>query len=88
MLLKKPLILIMDEATSALDNSSQTRIQKLIEQWKGSCTVISVIHRLDLLPSFDKVAVMKSGKIVEFGDPRQLLAEEGVLHELAHGRKR
>ena len=87
-LLKKPLILIMDEATSALDNSSQTRIQKLIEQWKGSCTVISVIHRLDLLPSFDKVAVMKSGKIVEFGDPRQLLAEEGVLHELAHGRKR
>lgn len=87
-LLKKPKVLIMDEATSALDNASQGRIQKLIEQWKGSCTVISVIHRLDLLSSYDKVAVMKAGKIVEFGDPQKLLAEEGVLYELAHGKKR
>ena len=86
-LLKKPKVLIMDEATSALDNASQTRIQNLIEKWKGSCTVISVIHRLDLLPSFDKVAVMKSGRIVESGVPEQLLAEEGVLYELVHGKK-
>ena len=87
-LLKKPKVLIMDEATSALDNASQSRIQNLIEKWKGSCTVISVIHRLDLLPSFDKVAVMKSGKIIESGEPQKLLAEEGVLHELVHGKKR
>lgn len=87
-LLKKPKVLIMDEATSALDNASQSRIQNLIEKWKGSTTVISVIHRLDLLPSFDKVAVMKSGKIIESGDPEKLLAEQGVLYELVHGKKR
>ena len=87
-LLKKPTVLIMDEATSALDNASQSRIQNLIEKWKGSCTVISVIHRLDLLPSFDRVAVMKSGKIIESGEPRTLLAEKGVLYELVHGKKR
>lgn len=87
-LLKKPTVLIMDEATSALDNASQSRIQNLIEKWKGSCTVISVIHRLDLLPSFDKVAVMKSGRIIEFGEPEKLLSEQGVLHELVHGKKR
>jgi len=87
-LLKKPKVLIMDEATSALDNNSQSRIQNLIEKWKGSCTVISVIHRLDLLPSFDKVAVMKSGRIIESGEPQKLLADQGVLHELVHGKKR
>ena len=87
-LLKKPTVLIMDEATSALDNNSQSRIQNLIEKWKGSRTVISVIHRLDLLPSFDKVAVMKTGKIVESGEPQKLLSEQGVLHELVHGKKR
>lgn len=86
-LLKRPTILIMDEATSALDNASQSRIQNLIEKWKGSCTVISVIHRLDLLSSFDKVAVMKSGKIIEAGEPDKLLAEQGALHELVHGKK-
>ncbi|NNF48001.1 MAG: ABC transporter ATP-binding protein/permease [Desulfofustis sp.] len=87
-LLKKPKVLIMDEATSALDNNSQSRIQNLIEKWKGSTTVISVIHRLDLLSSFDKVAVMKSGKIIESGVPEKLLADQGVLHELVHGKKR
>jgi len=78
----------MDEATSALDNASQSRIQGLIEKWKGRVTVISVIHRLDLLPSFDKVAVMKSGKIIESGKPDTLLAEQGVLYELVHGKNR
>lgn len=86
-LLKKPKVLIMDEATSALDNASQGRIQNLIDKWKGRTTVISVIHRLDLLPSYDKVAVMKSGKIVEFGEPEPLIASQGVLYELIHGKK-
>ena len=85
-LLKKPKVLIMDEATSALDNNSQGRIQSILEKWRGSCTVISVIHRLDLLPSFDKVAVMKTGRIVEFGEPKQLISEKGILHELIHGK--
>ena len=85
--LKKPQILIMDEATSALDNNSQARIQAFVERSRGKCTVISVIHRLDLLVSFDKVAVMKAGKIVEWGEPSALKEEKGLLYELIHGKK-
>ena len=85
-LLKQPKVFIMDEATSALDNKSQTRIQNLMERWKGSKTVVAVIHRLDMLPSFDKVAVLKAGKIIEYGDPQELIAKKGVLHELIHGK--
>jgi len=83
--LKRPKVLIMDEATSALDNASQGRIQKIVENWKNQCTVISVIHRLDMLSSFDKVAVMKEGKVIEYGTPEELSTNKGVLYELIHG---
>jgi ABC-type multidrug transport system fused ATPase/permease subunit len=85
--LKTPKILIMDEATSALDNKSQTRIQNLLEtRWKKKSTVISVVHRLDTIKNYDKVAVMKAGKILEMGPYDELIARKGMLYELV-GKK-
>jgi len=87
-LIKQPAVIIMDEATSALDNKSQTRIQRLIEtRWKQKRTVIAVIHRLDTISTFDKIAVMKTGKIVEWGTYSELIDKKGILHELIYGRK-
>jgi ABC-type multidrug transport system fused ATPase/permease subunit len=81
--LKAPRILIMDEATSALDNKSQTRIQNLLEtRWKKKSTVVSVVHRLDTIKNYDKVAVMKAGKILEMGTYDELMARKGMLYEL------
>ena len=87
-LLKKPQMLIMDEATSGLDNKSQARIQNLLDaQWKGRCTLIAVVHRLDIIKNYDKVAVMKGGKIVEMGTYDELIDKKGILYELVTGRK-
>ena len=87
-LLKKPPVLILDEATSALDNKSQARIQNLLEnRWKGKSTLISVVHRLDIIKNFDKVAVMKAGKIGETGTYAELIAKKGLLYELEYGKK-
>ncbi|SHO50404.1 ABC-type multidrug transport system, ATPase and permease component [Desulfopila aestuarii DSM 18488] len=87
-LLKQPRIVIMDEATSALDNKSQARIQRLVEtRWKGKRTVISVVHRLDAIRNYDRVAVMKAGKIIEFGGYGQLMEKKGVLYELVSGKR-
>jgi ABC-type multidrug transport system fused ATPase/permease subunit len=84
--LKPAPVIIMDEATSALDNKSQTRIQRLIEsRWKGTNTLISVVHRLDIIKDFDKVAVMKSGEIVEVGPYDELMEKKGSLYELVMG---
>ncbi|WP_320169093.1 ABC transporter ATP-binding protein/permease [Maridesulfovibrio sp.] len=84
--LKNPPIMIMDEATSALDNRSQNRIQGLLEtKWKGKSTLISVIHRLDTIKNYDKVAVMKAGKLMEVGPYEELMARKGLLYELVHG---
>jgi ABC-type multidrug transport system fused ATPase/permease subunit len=86
--LKNPAVMIMDEATSGLDNDSQARIQDLLEsQWKGKSTLISVVHRLDIIKNYDSVAVMKAGKIVEKGDYKDLMQKKGTLYELVSGEK-
>ena len=86
--LKKPRILIMDEATSALDNKSQTRIQTLLDtHWKGSATLIAVVHRLDIIKNFDKIGVMRSGKIEEIGSYEELMVNKGLLYELVTGKR-
>jgi ABC-type multidrug transport system fused ATPase/permease subunit len=85
--LKHPRIMIMDEATAALDNKSQGRIQNIIENhYKGKSTLIAVVHRLDIIKNYDKIAVMKAGKIVEMGTYDELIAKEGQLYELEFGR--
>ena len=87
--IKEPPMLILDEATSALDNKSQLRIQNLLKtRFRGKPTVIAVVHRLDTVISYDKIAVMKSGKISEMGTYEQLMANRGVLYELVSGKTR
>jgi ABC-type multidrug transport system fused ATPase/permease subunit len=87
MFLKAPRMMIMDEATSALDNTSQARIQNLLEtRWKRRSTLVAVVHRLDTIRNFDRVAVMKAGKIIEIGSYDELISRKGALYELV-GRK-
>jgi ABC-type dipeptide/oligopeptide/nickel transport system ATPase subunit len=87
-LLKDPKILIMDEATTALDNQSQARIQKILDtQCKGNTALIAVVHRLDIIKQYDKIAVMRSGKIEELGSYRELIDRKGILFELVGEKK-
>jgi ABC-type multidrug transport system fused ATPase/permease subunit len=84
-LLKDTPILIMDEATASLDNQSQALIQKLIEtRYKGNKTIIAVIHRLDMTPSFDRIIVLKAGTVIEQGTYAELMARQGAFYELVH----
>jgi ABC-type multidrug transport system fused ATPase/permease subunit len=78
----------LDEATSALDNNSQSRIQSLLDsKWKGRSTLIAVVHRLDIIKGYDKIAVMKAGRIGEIGTYEELINKKGMLHELIYGKK-
>ncbi len=83
--LKAPPIMILDEATSALDNNSQKRIQNVLSrQWKGKSTLIAVVHRLDIVKEYDKVAFLKAGKIIEMGTYDELMEKKGYFYELAY----
>ncbi len=82
-IIKKPKFIIFDEATSALDNKSQMRIERLrAVKWQGQNTLIAVVHRLDVIENYDKIAVMKDGRIVEFGSYKELIARQGFLKQL------
>ncbi|MDP2644367.1 MAG: ABC transporter ATP-binding protein/permease [Desulfobacterales bacterium] len=87
-LLKTPRLMIMDEATSGLDNKSQARIQNLLEtRLKGKTTLIAVAHRLDIIKNYDRIGVMKAGKLAEMGTYSDLMARKGLLYELVTGKK-
>jgi ABC-type multidrug transport system fused ATPase/permease subunit len=45
--------------------------------------LIAVVHRLDIIKNYDRVAVMKAGKIVEMGTYDELMDKKGTLFELA-----
>jgi len=84
--LKEPSILILDEATASLDNASQAHIQRFIEsQLRGKSTVVAVIHRLDLLPSYDKILFMRAGRMVESGNYEELMKAKGIFYSLVQG---
>ena len=84
-LINNPSIVILDEATSALDTINEERITKYIKS-KG-CTQIIVAHRLSTIKDADIIFVMKSGKIVESGNHKYLMALGGEYYSLYTKRK-
>jgi ATP-binding cassette, subfamily C (CFTR/MRP), member 1 len=50
-------------------------MQEAIATRFPNCTILSVMHRLDSIRSFDKVVVLHQGDIVEHDGPDKLLAE-------------
>lgn len=69
-------IIVLDEATSSLDSHSDDHVQRLLRSKFASHTIIAVAHKLDTILDFDRVAVMDNGRLVECGEPYQLLEDE------------
>jgi ATP-binding cassette subfamily B protein len=70
-------IVLLDEATSALDTESELAIQHALVELMRGRTVLAVAHRLSTIARFDRVIVMKDGRIVEDGDPAELARRNG-----------
>ena len=81
-LLKDPTIFIFDEATSALDSISEQKIQEAIDPIIQSRTSILIAHRLSTILAADEILVVRDGQIVERGQHRELIAQNGVYREL------
>ncbi|KAL3319266.1 Multidrug resistance-associated protein 4 [Cichlidogyrus casuarinus] len=66
-------ILVVDEATANVDPATDTIIQQTIRKEFADCTVLTIAHRLHTIMDSDLVLVMEAGKVVEFGEPHELL---------------
>jgi ATP-binding cassette subfamily B protein len=80
--LKDAPILLLDEATAALDSESEEAIRVALSHLMRGRTVIAIAHRLATLRNFDRVVMLKGGKIIEDGSPDRLMQGQGPYREL------
>jgi ATP-binding cassette, subfamily B, bacterial len=80
--LKDAPILLLDEATAALDSESEEAIREALGRLMRGRTVIAIAHRLATLRHFDRLVLLKSGKIIEDGPPDRLMQGQGPYREL------
>jgi ATP-binding cassette, subfamily B, bacterial len=80
--LKDAPILLLDEATAALDSESEEAIREALSRLMRGRTVIAIAHRLATLRNFDRVVMLKAGKIIEDGPLDRLMQGEGPYREL------
>ena len=66
-------VVLLDEPTSSVDTANEMRIyQNIFREFSGK-TIVSSIHRLHLLPLFDRIYFMNNGKITASGNLNELL---------------
>ncbi len=76
-LVLRPRLLILDEPTSALDMTIQAQVIELLRrlQRRHNMTYIFITHDLRVIRSLaDHIAVMRRGKVVEYGPCNRLFA--------------
>ncbi len=81
-LLKKPHIFMFDEATSALDTHTEKEIQKCLDSISFNNTTLIIAHRLSTIVHADEILLMSDGQIVERGNHKALLAQQGLYAEM------
>jgi len=81
MLAKTPM-LILDEATSSVDTRTEVLIQKAMNNLMRGKTSFVIAHRLSTIRDADLILVMKDGDVVEHGNHRELLAQNGFYASL------
>ncbi|RDK41575.1 ABC transporter [Aspergillus phoenicis ATCC 13157] len=86
-MLRKSKVVVLDEATTdivphSVDPETDDLMQRLIRTAFADCTVIAVVHRIHTILDFHKVVVIESGRIIECGPPKELLAENGLFSQL------
>lgn len=75
-------VLLLDEPTAQLDAVSAAAIERAIRNHAASRTVLIVAHRLETVQHADWVAVLRGGRVVEQGTPRELAAARGAFAAL------
>ncbi|MBL1430795.1 MAG: ABC transporter ATP-binding protein [Robiginitomaculum sp.] len=82
-IIKDAPILLLDEATSALDSNAEAQVKDALAKLSVGRTTLVIAHRLATVQNADNILVLENGKIVESGNHKALLANNGLYAELA-----
>jgi len=75
-------IVILDEATSALDTQTEKEVQLALDALLVGRAAIIVAHRLSTVKNVDYLYCMESGKIIEEGQPNNLIEKKGYYYNM------
>ncbi|PHH84520.1 hypothetical protein CDD83_1818 [Cordyceps sp. RAO-2017] len=65
-------IIVCDEATSSVDMDTDDKIQRTMATAFRGRTLLCIAHRLRTVVAYDRVCVLRDGRIAELGAPRDL----------------
>ncbi|MEE9480064.1 MAG: ABC transporter ATP-binding protein, partial [Kiloniellales bacterium] len=80
--LKQPDVLILNEAAGAMDGATQAKLFEQILNERRGRGVVWTLERANFAEKFDRVLVMKAGRLVEQGSFSELNRAESALGEL------
>jgi phosphate transport system ATP-binding protein len=74
-----PEVLLMDEPCSALDPIATSKIEELIDELKGTYTIVIVTHNMQQAARVsDNTAFMYLGRLIEYGDTKAMFEKPKV----------
>ena len=77
-MLKKSSIILLYEETSSLDSETETKIQDALKILTKDKTTIVIAHRLSTILNSNKIFVIDSGKIIDYGKHEDLLINSKI----------
>src|SRR2546422_452048 len=78
-----PKIIKLDLSKPIVYFRTDALIQQTIRQEFGSCTVLTIAHRLNTIIDCDRVLVMDEGKVVELDEAHTLLQDiNSIFHAM------
>jgi len=80
MVIQNPNVVILDESTSALDVHTESRLFDALEEYLKDKTTIIIAHRLSTIRKADFIYVLEDGRIVEEGNSKDLMEQEGLFY--------
>jgi len=81
-LIKRPQLLVVNEAVAVFDGRTQDRIRDNILEAADGRGVVWIANRPSQAEPFEQIVVMKGGRVVEQGTPKDLAARGGLYSEL------